>query len=206
MAKQRMIFISVVCFSIAVVAAPTPQGRPLIPPRLEKGLSAEEGRKALDQWRTQIKQQRTRSVEQHSELMRREAWKRFLRVTEQQWKIIEPKCKQEEALSSEARVRAIAGGGLNKSRYDWKKHSEGTGSQSPKAPHEMTEGERVVDELVDLVEDENSKDEEIRKKIDAIQQVRAKARAALPQAKKELAAVLTNPREEAIFLVMGYID
>ena len=70
----------------------------------------------------------------------------------------------------------------------------------------MTEGERIVEELTDLLEDKNSKEEEIRQKIDALQRARAKARKALPKAKQELAAVLTTPRQEAVFLLMGGID
>lgn len=41
-----------------------------------------------------------------------------------------------------------------------------------KAPDEMTEGEKIVEELIDLLENENTKDEEIRQKIDALQQAR----------------------------------
>ncbi len=75
-----------------------------------------------------------------------------------------------------------------------------------KAPDEMTEGEKIVEELIDLLEDENAKDEEIRQKIDALQRAREKAKKELPKAKQELAAVLTTPRQEAVFLIMGYID
>ena len=207
MAKQRIIFISIICLSIAGVAVQVRWGTATKPPRLRdmRGMTAEEREKAYVQQRNQAAQQRLRSSEKRHEQMAREAWKRLLRVSEQRWKSIEPKNKQVMALRSEARVRSKGGGGLNKPRYDWKKHSE-IGGSSAKAPHEMSDGERLVDELIDLLRDENSKDEEIRKKIDAIQQVRAKARAALPQAKKELAAVLTNPRQEAIFLVLGSID
>ncbi len=70
----------------------------------------------------------------------------------------------------------------------------------------MTEGERIVEELTDLLEDKNSKEEEIRQKIDALQRARAKARKELPKAKQELRKVLTTPRQEAVFLIMGYID
>jgi hypothetical protein len=41
-----------------------------------------------------------------------------------------------------------------------------------KAPDEMTEGEKIVEELIDLQENENEKDEEIRRKIDTLQQAR----------------------------------
>lgn len=71
---------------------------------------------------------------------------------------------------------------------------------------ELTEGERIVEELIDLLEDENSKDEEIRKKRDALQQFRENARRELVKARRELAAVLTSPRQEAVFLIMGSID
>jgi Spy/CpxP family protein refolding chaperone len=70
----------------------------------------------------------------------------------------------------------------------------------------MPENFRVIEKLIDLLQDETAKDEEIRKKIDALQQARAKARKKLPEAKKKLAAVLTTPRQEAVFLLLGYID
>jgi len=37
-----------------------------------------------------------------------------------------------------------------------------------KAPDEMTEGEKIVEELIDLLENESSKDEEIRRKAENI--------------------------------------
>ena len=75
-----------------------------------------------------------------------------------------------------------------------------------KAPDEMSEGEKIADELIDLLEDENAKDKEIRRKIDALQQAREKAKKELPKAKQKLAAVLTSPRQRAVFLLMGPID
>lgn len=80
------------------------------------------------------------------------------------------------------------------------------GAAKAKAPNEMIEGERLADELVDLLEDKNSKDEEIRQQMHALQQAREQARESFPQARKELAEVLTNTRQEAIFLIRGYID
>ncbi len=68
-----------------------------------------------------------------------------------------------------------------------------------KAPDELTEGEKIVEELTDLLEDENAKEKEIRQKIDALQQAREKARKALPKAKRELAAVLTTPARKPCY-------
>jgi hypothetical protein len=67
-------------------------------------------------------------------------------------------------------------------------------------------GMATYEELIDLMLQKNTSDEELRQKIDALQQVREKARKKLPKAKRELAAVLTTPRQEAVFLLLGYID
>jgi len=75
-----------------------------------------------------------------------------------------------------------------------------------KTPDELTESEKIVEELIDVLENENSKDKEIRKKMDALQQFREKAQRELPKAKQELRDVLTSPRQEAVFLIMGSID
>jgi hypothetical protein len=64
----------------------------------------------------------------------------------------------------------------------------------------------TYEELIDLMRQEDPSDEELRQKIDALQQVREKARKKFPKAKRELAAVLTTPRQEAVFLLLGYID
>ena len=149
--------------------------------------------------------QKRKADHERIRLMAREAWKRLLRISERQWKIIEPKADKVEILIWTRRACARAWGGDGEKSFHWRRHSEGALGPA-KAPHEMTEGEKLADELVDLVDDENSKDEEIRKKIDQLQQVREKARKEWPRAKQELAALLTTPRQEAIFLIMGRID
>jgi len=70
----------------------------------------------------------------------------------------------------------------------------------------MPEEYRIIEELIDVLEDENSKDDNIRMKIDELQQVREKARKELAKVGQELAPLITMPRQEAIFLIMGYID
>jgi hypothetical protein len=139
--------------------------------------------------------------------MTREAWKNELRVNERQWRIIEPKCQRQELVSWEAWAQAIHG--IRSHRYFyWRKVTEdrGEGWAPPKAAAELTEAERLVSELIDLVRQENPNDQQLREKIDALQKVREKARKELPKAKRELAAVLTTPRQEAVFLLMARID
>jgi Spy/CpxP family protein refolding chaperone len=69
----------------------------------------------------------------------------------------------------------------------------------------LNESQRIVEELIDLLEDETSKDEEIRKKIQALQEARAEALREYANAQEELATVLTTPRQEAVFLIKGAI-
>ena len=206
MAKKRIILISVACFSIAVFTVQTLSQVPTRPPRWKRGMTAEERGKELVKWDAQRRQQERERVKERMNLMAREAWKRILRITERQWKIIEPKYKKVHDLRYEALVGA-GSGGRNEESFHWNRPSEGNyGPMKGKARDQMPEGYRVVEELIDLLENENTKDEEIRRKIDALQQAREKARKALTKARKELKEVITTPRQEAVFLVTGYID
>jgi len=208
MAKKITILVLVVCFSIAVFAGKTPSQKQIspFPSSFLPGMTDEEYKKELEKWSFQRRQQRLKRDEEYMKLLAREAWKRLLRINERQWKLIEPKYEKVAALGRETWVLATGSSGWNKQIFHWTRRSEGTGFTRAKAPDEMTEGEKIVEELIDLLEDENSKKEEIRRKIDALQQARDRAREALPKARRELAAVLTSPRQEAIFLLMGRID
>ena len=211
MAKNRIILVVVACFSVAVLAAPTPSGMPLKFPLWKRGMSAEEHRKEVEKAIEQHRQQRLKRAKERINLKARQAWKRLLGVNERQWKLIEPKEGKIVDLFIQARVGA--GSGIRRNRNDneqyfhWNRPSES--SQHPmkgKARDQMPEGYRIVEELIDLLEDENAKDKEIRRKIDALQQAREKAKKELPKAKQELAKVLTTPRQRAVFLLMGPID
>jgi len=147
-----------------------------------------------------------RRGEEELKLMEREAWKRLLRIDERRWKRIQPKSEEVWILKREAQAHALGYGGHSEQSFHWHKHSKGTGGRSAKTPDEMTEGLKLADALVDLLEDANSTDEAIREKIDALQKVRDNARKQLPKAKQELANVLTTSRQEAVFLLTGSID
>ena len=217
MTKQRIILLSVVCFSLTVftvqvVSWASSSNRTRIPPfgpdpRYLQSLPKEERGKAMIEWYAQRRQQERESSKEYINLMGRQAWKRLLRVAEQQWKIIGPKYEAHLALDREARIRALGRKGRNEQAYNWNRPSDSSfHPMEGKTRDQMSEGYRIVEELIDLLEDEKSTDEQIRKKIDALHQARQKARETLPQAKKELAEVLTTPRQEAIFLIRGCID
>jgi hypothetical protein len=204
MTKQRIILLLVVCFSMLVLAAQPPDFKiPKIPPP-KPGMSNEEYRKQVEDIHKQSRQEQEARNREYLTLMATEAWTHLLTVTEAQWTLIEPKYQKVNDLDWEMWVGASRWGGQESFR--WYRSSERVGGTRARTLDEMTEGQKIAEELVDLLEDANSPDEQIRKKIDALQQARENARKALPKAKQELAAVLTTPRQEAVFLIRGYID
>jgi hypothetical protein len=168
-------------------------------------MSNEEYQKQVEELLERHKDEQIDRNIEYMNLMGTEAWTHLLRVTEAQWKLIEPTYRRANDLTWE--MWAGAGGSPhNEPNAPWRRASEGYGRMRGKTRDQMPEAYRVADELIDLLEDANSTDEQIRQKIDALQQARENARKALPKAKQELAAVLTTPRQEAVFLIKGYID
>jgi hypothetical protein len=178
-----------------------PIGPIKIPPR-KAGMTDEQYDKLV---KKSIEEHNRRQRERQYEIMEVQmdkAWQRLLRINERQWMRLKPKVERVRDLGFESNAHARGGG---KGGVQWMRHSDGPIGIG-KTRESMPESFRVVEELIDLLQDETAKDEEIRKKIDALQQARAKARKKLPEAKKKLAAVLTTPRQEAVFLLLGYID
>lgn len=161
----------------------------------------------MNRWYYERNQEHLKEVEERMKPLWKEAWMRLLRVSEQQWKTIGPREERVGGLRYEARRGALGGPEPRpKQGLIWQRHSKGTNGTLATPPDKMTEGQKIADALADLLEDPNSTDQQIREKIDALQQARENARKALPKAKQELAAVLTTPRQEAIFLLKGSID
>lgn len=213
MANKRIILTVVACFSIASFTgqmlswshASNRKSIPLAPPiESLRGLTDEEISKAIEKWINERQRQERERGEERMRLMMREAWKRLLRINEQQWKILEPKIDKVQVLYQAARAGARGWGGIED--FHWLRHSERIAITRAKTPDVVIEGKKVADELVGLLEDENSTDEDIRKKIDELRQVRENARKELTRLGRELAPLLTTPRQEAIFLIMGHID
>ncbi len=73
-----------------------------------------------------------------------------------------------------------------------------------KAPGELTECERVCEELLELLEDENSTREEIERKIEALRKIRREASEQMDKARQELRKGL-NLRQEATLVLMRYL-
>jgi hypothetical protein len=202
MATHKIIFISIVCFSLAVFAGQKPLRVQPKFPQWRPGMTGEEFAKEIKE----AKQKEQENRKEYLNLMVRQAWMRLLRITEQEWMRIEPKNLKVLNFGFEANVGA-GYGGRNEQDFHWNRPSDShQGSMEGKTRDQMPEGYRIVEELIDLLENEKSTDEEVRKKIDALHQARAKARTEYAKAVQELAAVITTPRQEAVFLIMGYID
>lgn len=208
MVKNRIILVVIVCFSVAGFAGQPRQGKPPGGPRMKKAMTDAEKLKMMESFFKPMLQREERDRERRR-LMRREAWKRLLRISEWQWKIIKTKVDKVNILGWRKSMRAsvVIDRRIGSSR--WRRPSRRMGWWPPapdKTPDELTESEKIVEELIDVLEDENSKDKEIRKKMDALQQFREKARREFAKVGQEMAAVLTTPHQEAVLLLMGYID
>jgi len=176
-----------------------------------------------EQRRQQWQMQNKKRIEQLQKQSRRESAKRAdesmkqaLRATEQQWKVIKPRLDRVKCLSKQARVSITPqsykrsrnfGSGPN-NRQTAPKVEEGwkwSKAWDKKAPAELTEGERICEELLELLEDKGSKQEEIEHKIEALCEVRKNDTKQLVKAQQELHDVLTF-RQEATLVLMRLLD
>ena len=209
MTKQKLNFVITACLTLGALGGKTMPPKPIsvtaTPPReLTRGLTDLEKQEAIDKWfADQHLQKRISDLEYIAE-MKRLAMINELRVSEAQWRIIEPKYERQKQIMFGTWARASHR--VTTERDTWIKPTENKmGRALPKTAAELTEAERNIEKLIDLLRWEDTTDEELRKQIDALQQAREKARKERPKAKQELAATLTTPRQEAVFLLLGHI-
>jgi Spy/CpxP family protein refolding chaperone len=81
--------------------------------------------------------------------------------------------------------------------YGWKWYKP----SDRKAPDKLTKGERLSEEILKLIEDKNSKDEEIEQKMETLRKIRQETQEQLAKAQQELREVLTY-RQEATLIMM----
>ena len=223
MSRKTVVLFAIVCFSIVIctVQALSPirgsNRTTARPPRHDRrslqGLTEEQrheafkqNAEALRQMFIDIREPRRRAGEERAMRVAREANKRELGVSDRELDLILSKVKKVTSLRSDSWKGALCKVDMTKQVFHWCKYTEGMSFFPAIAPHELSEGHRLVDDLIDLLRDENSTDQEIRKTIDALQQFRKRAREKFPKAQRELAAVLITPRQEAIGLIAGLID
>lgn len=211
MAKQRMIVVLIACLTLAVFTGGSLSRRPtrrLTFPDAQslRGLTQAEASEFMKKWMADQMLQRRISNYEYSMARRKQAWKNELRVSEAQWKIIEPKYERQIQLMKDTGARSSSENSRDSGHHWIKPTEDNIGRPVPPTFAELSEAYRNADKLVDLLRREDTTDEELRKQIDALQRAREKARRELPKARRELAAALTTPRQEAVFLLIGFID
>ncbi len=226
MSTRKIIIGLFVCLSIAVFAGRTlsqTQGRENTSEVTDPESWVQQWQRRHEQRRQQWQMQNKKRIEQLEKRSRTESakkadesMKQALRATERQWKVIKPRLDKVEYLSKQARVsmapasfrRSRGSGGGPNNRQTAPKVEEGwkwSKAWEDKAPNELTEGERICEELLELLEDKDSKQEEIEQKVEALREVRKEAGKQLAKAQQELREVLTF-RQEATLVLMRYLN
>ncbi len=130
-----------------------------------------------------------------------------LRAGESQWRVVEPRIVKVLELRDESNRRVLAGRHDRKTNIlKWRKYGEPDEALADVCFCGATDGKRTVDELIRLVEDDKTTDEQIRKKMEDLQQVRESAEIQLAEARRELREGLSGPRQEAVLLIMRVLD
>ena len=200
--KQQRIILITVFFLTSIFNGPTlSQMPPRLPLIIEPDMTEEEEKEAMLNWieernrPQQEKEQRTLAHLEH-ELMG--VMKRLLMASDRQWRLIEPQFKKMKAVSWRTWLGAQSWGKVNKMPFRFKKYEN--------SDSELNDAQIIVNELIDLLKDTNSTDTQIRQKMDALQEDREKARKQLLHERQELRKLLACPRQEAMFMILGYLD
>lgn len=225
MSKRKMIIGFFVCLSIAVFAGQTlsqTQRRESTREVTDPESWVQQWQRMHEQRRQQWEMQNNKRIEQLEKRSRTESakkadesMKQALRATERQWKVIKPRLDKVEYLSKQAKVsmtpasfRRSRGSGGPNNQQSVPKVEEGwkwSKAWAKKAPSELTEGERTCEELLLLMEDKDSKQEEIEQKVEALREIRKEASKQLAKAQQELREVVTF-RQEATLVLMRYLN
>jgi len=206
-------------------------------------------RERMEQWmqeRQKEFERRAKNRANGKDDRRNESIRQALEMTEEQWKVIEPRINRIYFLRDQSEINiGIGGGGAGYSGGS-SGHSGGAASNSGRsgggvstgtgtaggyraqrssgggssgggmaqgwsgplwrlADRELTEGEKICEQLLVLLEDKNSKDEQIKQEVAALRQARENAAKELPKARQELREVLAF-RQQARLVLTGLLN
>lgn len=122
--------------------------------------------------------------------------KETLGAADDEWKVISPKLEKVFTLSMDMRMSGMRGMMGGRSRG---------GSSSTSRPAPESEVGKAGASLSDVLQNKESKPEQIKAALTALRESRAKAKAELEKAQKELKEVLTL-RQEAQLVQMGMLE
>lgn len=116
-----------------------------------------------------------------------------LQVTEEEWGVLQPKI--DKVMEAQRGTRGAGFGGRGFGRGPG-----GPGGNQPQSPVA-----KASQELSDALQQENTSEEEINKRLAALREARAAAETELKAAREDLRSLLT-PRQEAALVVIGMLD
>jgi hypothetical protein len=118
--------------------------------------------------------------------------KQQLEVTDEQWTALQPKIEKVQQLQRDAQGRGMFGFG------------RGPGSPGGQ-DQQLSPVQEKVKALQDAVASPDATPDDVKAKLDALRQAKAKAREELAKAQDDLRSVI-NLKQEAVFVVMGMLD
>jgi hypothetical protein len=177
----------------------------------EKELAKEESKPRIDQAQ-QIKEFQEEVAKRKKEFLYE---KYALRANEEQWNIIKAKLEEVRQLCDKS--RSTVGMGMTSSSSSGIKSDSSARRDVPtwqwkqpwkdKDPGELTDAQKLAQQLIALVENNNTTTEQFRRQMDALRNARKEEdqiNKRLSEAKKELRELLTT-RQEAALVLMNWL-
>ena len=175
------------------------EGRPPPPP----GQRDQRGQRDPAEMQQRMEQFRTQMADR---------MKQALGASDDEWKVLQPRIEKVQTLARATR----GGGGMGFMMMGGQRGGPGGGpsdrppsdrpqSDRPQSDRPQSEVEKTSEALQKVLENKDAPAAEIKTALAALREARAKARAELETAQKELREVVTV-RQEAQFVAMGLLD
>jgi hypothetical protein len=127
-----------------------------------------------------------------------------LGATPEEWKVLQPMIEKVQTLQSQARAGGMGSmgrpGGPGDRRPDDRRRDD-----RPQGDRQQSDVEKKTEALQTLLENKEAKPEELKAALAALREARAKAKAEVEAAQKELRDVV-SVRQEAQLVTMGVLD
>jgi len=238
MTKRKIMLLGVLCFLIALLAARAlPQtGRSEGSPRLRTKTQAasrpelerkqKESQKATDRLaqraKTQRQEQQKRMQEAKAEFLSEKRALAISGLTEEQWKLVKPKLEEMRKLEDLCYIeRSTSGMSLGGSSVGGTGSKPGNRPSEPrwewdrqwkaKNPAELSEGQKIAEQLIKLLDKKSARSEEFRQAMAALRKARSaeqpeieRRERNLSEAREKLSEGLTA-RQEATLVLMGHL-
>jgi len=186
MVRNRAAYVLVVAAMAAlgfIGQALSQEGRPT---DSRKSDNSDQGKQRAEQFRQQMA----------------DRMKADLGVTDDEWKVLQPKIDKVQTLSRQM-LAGMMSGMFGRGGRPGDRSGDRSGGQRSDRP--QSEVEKKLSDLQKVLDNKEAKPEEIKAALTAYREVRAKAREELQKAQKELQEVLTV-RQEAVLVERGTLE